>query len=224
MAGARRARPVTVTGGSGAAAPLLIGLVGPIGCGKSTVAAWLAEHGGRVIDADAVARQVTAPGEPGHDAVLRAFGDAYRGPDGRLDRRALGRHVFADPDALAELERIVHPLVRPRILAAIEEARQSGASVVALEAIKLVEAGYAEMCDEVWLITCSAADQQRRLIGRGLTPEDAVQRAAAQAGMAERLGVVATRTVATDGSLADVRTRVGQALGEALARCRAAAG
>ena len=206
------------SGGGTAGRPLLIGLVGPIGCGKSTVAGWIADRGGRVIDADAVAREVTAPGHPGHDAVLARFGHAFRRPDGSLDRAALGRHVFADAHALAELERIVHPLVRPRILAAISEARRGRAPVVAIEAIKLVEAGYAAMCDEIWLITCPPHDQQRRLLGRGLSVQDAGQRAAAQAGMSEQLARTATRIVDTAGDLEDVRERVDRALDDGLAR------
>lgn len=203
--------------------PLLLGLVGPIGCGKSTVAGWLVAGGGQLIDADEVAREVTAPGQPGHDAVLARFGARFRRHDGTLDRAALGRHVFGDPASLAELERIVHPLVRPRILAAIDEARRSGAPVVVIEAIKLIEAGYGAMCDEVWLVTCPPQDQQRRLIGRGMSPGDAAQRAAAQAGMSEVLGRAATRVLDTHGSPAEVRRRVEGDLRDALARKREAA-
>src|SRR5439155_25510354 len=94
---------------------LTIGLTGPIGCGKSTVAGWLAERRARSIDADAIAREVTAPGTPCHDAVLGRFGDPVRTSDGTLDRSALARIVFADADALGSLERIVHPPVRPRV-------------------------------------------------------------------------------------------------------------
>ena len=90
-------------------------------------AGW-ARVGAVVIDADAVAREVTAPGQPGHDAVLARFGDAVRAADGTLDRAALARIVFSDPAALRDLEAIVHPLVRPRILAAIDAAaRHAGA-------------------------------------------------------------------------------------------------
>jgi len=202
--------------------PLLIGLTGPIGCGKSTVARWLSEGGAVVVDADAVARDVTAPGQPGHEAVLMRFGEAFRRADGTLDRRALGRHVFADPAALVELERIVHPLVRPRILAAIEAARTSGAPVLVIEAIKLLEAGYAAMCDEVWLITCPPSEQQSRLEARGLTPDDARQRATAQAGMTERLAGVASLVIDTAGPEANARRRVRRALGAARARRDAA--
>ena len=93
-----------------------IGVTGPIGCGKSQVGHWLAERGARVVDADRVAREVTAPGTPVHAAILRRFGASVTAADGTVDRAALGRVVFADPAALRDLEALVHPAVRPRIL------------------------------------------------------------------------------------------------------------
>ena len=189
---------------------LTIGLTGPIGCGKSTVAGWLAERGARIIDADAIAREVTAPGTPGHDAVLARFGDPVRTSDGTLDRSALARIVFADADALGSLERIVHPLVRPRVLEAIEDARRSAAPAVVVEAIKLVEGGLAEVCDEVWLVSCGET-QRERLVARGLAPDDADRRIAAQAGLEDRVVGGAHRSVVlldTEGTLADARAAV----------------
>ncbi len=105
-----------------------IGITGPIGCGKSQVGRWLAERGARVVDADHVAREVTAPGTPVHAAILRRFGAAVTAPDGTLDRAALGRVVFADPAALRDLEALVHPAVRPRILELIAAAEADGAA------------------------------------------------------------------------------------------------
>lgn len=189
----------------------VIGLTGPIGCGKSTVAGWLADRGAVVIDADAVSRAVSAPGEPGHDAVLEVFGDAVRVRDGSLDRAALARIVFRDADALARLERILHPLIRSRILAEIDRARQVGAPAVVVEAIKLVEGGLAALCDEVWLVTCGEAAQRERVLDRGLAPDDADRRIAAQAGLTERVRPVATRVVDTSGPMADARARVAAA-------------
>ena len=192
-----------------------IGLTGPIGCGKSTVAAWLAERGAIVVDADEVAREVSAPGEPAHDAVIAAFGDAVR-LDGRLDRAALARVVFADPEALTRLEAIVHPVVRVRILALVAEADAAGAPAVVIEAIKLVEGGLAALCDEVWLVTCAPTVQRDRVIARGATTEDADRRIGAQAGLAERVRPVATRVLDTSGPLVDARSKVAAAWDAAL--------
>jgi dephospho-CoA kinase len=187
---------------------LRIGLTGPIGCGKSTVAGWLGSHGAVVVDADRIAREVSGPGEPAGDAILERFGDAVRGREGGVDRAALGRLVFADAKALADLEAIVHPAVRPRMQDAIERAEASGARAVVIEAIKLVEAGYAPECDEVWLVTCDPEAQRARLARRGLSVADAEQRIGAQADLVERLRPAATRVVDTSGDRSGTRRRV----------------
>jgi dephospho-CoA kinase len=193
-----------------------IGITGPIGCGKSQIVRWLAELGVTVIDADREARAVTAPGHPVHDAVLARFGDGVRGLDGTLDRAALARRVFDDPEAMAALEAIVHPAVRPRIMAAMTAAEADGVPAVAIEAIKLVEGGLAALCDEVWLVTCARADQRERLLARGMAAADAERRIAAQEGMAARLAPAATRVLDTSGPPARARALVVAALGEAL--------
>jgi dephospho-CoA kinase len=189
-----------------------IGLTGPIGCGKSTVAGWLGERPGVVvIDADQVARDVVEPGEPALEAVIARFGADLRRGDGSLDRATLGRIVFADPAALRDLEAIVHPAVRPQILAAIAEAEAADAPAVVIEAIKLVEGGLAEICDEVWLVTCDPPIQRERLIARGAAPEDAAERIAAQTGIADRVGPAATRIIDTSGNPAATRSLVDDA-------------
>ena len=194
----------------------VIGLTGPIGCGKSTVAGWLAELGARVIDADVVARDVTPPGSPELAAVVAEFGPGILRDDGSLDRRALGRIVFADPAALARLESIIHPAVRPRILAAIADAEREAPPAIVIEAIKLVEGGLATLCDEVWLVTCEPAEQLPRLAGRGESRTDAEARIAAQAGLVDRLRPLATRVIDTSGSMATARSRVEAAWAEAV--------
>jgi dephospho-CoA kinase len=186
-----------------------IGLTGPIGCGKSTVAAWLAELGAFVVDADVIAREVVERGEPALDAVVGRFGTEVVRDDGSLDRAALGRIVFADPAALRDLEAIVHPAVRPRILGAVAAAERAGARAAVIEAIKLVESGLAGDCDEVWVVTCDPDAQRARLIGRGTQGADADQRIAAQgADLADRLKQAATRVIDTSGSIDEVRRTV----------------
>ena len=197
---------------------LRIGLTGPIGCGKSTVAGWLADRGAVVVDADAVARAVTAPGTPAHAAILARFGDAVRGAEGALDRAALARLVFADPAALLDLEAIVHPAVRPRILEMMEAADRAGAPAVAVEAIKLVEGGLAALCDEIWLVTCNPGAQRARLAGRGMVGADAERRIATQGDLVGRLRPHATRLLATDGAPSEAEERTAGLLAEALAR------
>ena len=185
-----------------------IGITGPIGCGKSTVAGWLGDLGATVIDADELAREVTAPGEPALDDVFDHFGERYRRPDGSLDRAALGRLVFSDPAALAELEAIVHPAVRARIEIAIEVTEAADAPAVVVEAIKLVEGGLAETCDEVWLVTCDPERQLERLLARGSDEAEAAQRIAAQDDPARRLRPAATRIIDTSGDFERTRRRV----------------
>ena len=196
---------------------LTIGITGPIGCGKSTVARWLGERAGvEVIDADHEARLVLAPETPEVEAVYRRFGTALRRPNGELDRAALGRIVFRDETALRDLEAIVHPAVRPRILGAIERARTTGARAVVVEAIKLVEGGLADLCDEVWLVTCDADIQRDRLVGRGDAPDDAAARIEAQGDLVERLRPRASRVIDSGEDQAATRAQVDWLLDDAL--------
>ena len=194
-----------------------IGLTGPIGCGKSTVAHWLGERPRVVvIDADRVARNVLDSGEPAFDAVIERFGPTVLRADRELDRAALGRIVFADPAALRDLEAIVHPAVRPRILAVIASAEAEGAAAVVIEAIKLVEGGLAELCDEVWLISCDPQIQRTRLVGRGSSPQDAALRIAAQTGLVDRIAPRATRILDASADPVTTRSLADIALDEAL--------
>ena len=197
--------------------PFLIGLTGPIGCGKSAVARMLGRLGAAVIDADVLARDATAPGERTLGPIRSRFGDGVFSGDGTLDRAALARIVFADPVALRDLEAIVHPRVRELAEAALDGATTSGAPFAVVEAIKLVEGGLADRCDEVWLIECPEPVQRERLRSRGMSADDIDRRMAAQSDLRNRLAGRVTRTLDTSGSLDETRDRVEEALAEALA-------
>ncbi|HWH24926.1 MAG TPA: dephospho-CoA kinase [Candidatus Limnocylindria bacterium] len=212
---------------SGSRRPLVIGLTGPIGCGKSTIARMLGELGGVVIDADQLARAATEPAAAGGRETMAAirhrFGAGVATADGTLDRAALAAIVFSDPAALADLERIVHPRVRAEVERRLATAEDAGELFVAIEAIKLVEGGLAARCDEVWLIDCPPAVQRRRLAERGDAPDDVERRLTAQGNeLAGRLAAslagspTAVRRIGTDGSLEATRRQVEDTLAAAL--------
>ena len=121
---------------------MIVGLTGGIGSGKSTIAAILAELGARVIDADRIGHEVYRPGGPGFAAVVDAFGPGVVASDGKIDRRALGAIVFADPAARGRLNAIVHPLIAAELAQRIERIRRDGfAGPIVIEAAVLLEAG-----------------------------------------------------------------------------------
>ena len=157
--------------------PFIIGLTGPIGAGKSTVARLLEEHGATVIDADAVYASLVRPGQPLLSRIAREFGPAVVRPDGSLDRQALGELVFSDASALSRLDRLTHPAVVAEIERQIAEATTD---VVVIEAIKLVQSGLAERGNVVWMVTADPDVRVQRLIERdGLDFESASRRVAA---------------------------------------------
>jgi dephospho-CoA kinase len=166
---------------------LRIGLTGGIGSGKSTVSRLLEQRGAVIVDADAIAREVVAPGTPGLAAVTEAFGDGVVAPDGSLDRPALAAVVFADPEARKRLDAIVHPLVRAR---AAEVAAAAPADAVVVNDVPLlVETGQAGSYDLVLVVEADPATRVARLVQRGLTAEDARARMAAQATDEQRRAV-----------------------------------
>lgn len=184
----------------------VIGLTGNIGTGKSTVLRILRELGAYVIDADAITRRVMRRGEPAFDAIAAAFGPEVVGPDGELDRAALAQQVFSDPAALRRLEEIVHPAVIARVR---EEIAQAAAPVVVVEAIKLLEAGMArELCDAVWVVDAPEEVCIARLAaGRGISPEEARRRLAAQTSQADKRAA-ADVVIDNSGDLEETRRQV----------------
>src|SRR5712691_407659 len=185
---------------------LLVGLTGGIGSGKSTVAAMLAERWAVVVDADDLARKAVETGTPGFDRVVETFGQAVLRPDGSLDREALARVVFRDPEARRKLESIVHPEVARLFL----EARQryEGTDRIVVYAVPLlVENELQGMFDVVVVVAANEATRVARLEARGMAADAARDRMAAQLPDAERERV-ADVVIRNDGSLEDLRRRV----------------
>ena len=189
-----------------------VGLTGGVASGKSTVAAMLADLGAIVIDADALAREVVQAGTPGFDRVVEEFGPELVGPDGELDRPALGRLVFADESARKRLEAIVHPLVFERY--AELEATAPADAIVVHDIPLLAESGRAADFDAVIVVDAPRETQVDRMTrDRGWTAEDAESRIAAQAAREDRLAI-ATYVVDNTGSLDDLRARVAEIYAE----------
>jgi dephospho-CoA kinase len=185
-----------------------IGLTGGIGSGKSTVAARFASLGAVVIDADALAREVVAVGTPGLAAVIERFGAQMLGPGGELDRPKLGKLVFADPQALADLNAIVHPLVAART-AELMAAADPDATLV-YDVPLLVENGLQGAYDAVVVVQAPLPVRLARLAARGLAEDEARSRIAHQASDADRQAV-ATVLIDNAGSLADLHAEVDSA-------------
>ncbi|MER6749229.1 dephospho-CoA kinase [Streptomyces fungicidicus] len=185
---------------------LKVGLTGGIGAGKSEVSRLLVEHGAVLIDADRVAREVVEPGTPGLAAVVDAFGEEILTADGALDRPKLGSLVFADPEKLAVLNAIVHPLVGARSRE-LEEAAAVDA-VVVHDVPLLTENGLAPLYDLVIVVDASPETQLDRLVDqRGMTAQDARARMAAQASREERRAI-ADIVIDNDVPLDALRRRV----------------
>ncbi|MER8221750.1 dephospho-CoA kinase [Streptomyces sp. NPDC094143] len=164
---------------------LKVGLTGGIGAGKSEVSRLLVECGAVLIDADRIAREVVAPGTPGLAAVVEAFGEEILAGDGNLDRPRLGSIVFADPEKLAALNSIVHPLVGARSRELEETAAED--AVVVHDVPLLTENGLAPLYDLVIVVDAAPETQLDRLVRRrGMSEEDARARMAAQASREQR--------------------------------------
>jgi dephospho-CoA kinase len=174
----------------------VIGLTGRIGCGKSTVAAMLHERGMAVIDADEVAREVRETDPNARAAILARFETN--------EAAMLSGLVFSDPQALADLEAIVHPAVRDRVRDRLAGLAAAGVPIAVVEAIKLLESPLRERCDEIWVVVCRPEDAIARVALRGMSAADAERRLANQRSAEE---MVAAADIVLDGSAAIDQTR-----------------
>jgi dephospho-CoA kinase len=161
----------------------VIGLTGTIGAGKSTVARWLAELGALTIDSDALVHRLYASDTALQEALRRRFGDGVV-KGGTVSRPALSQAVFGRPEALTDLEALVHPAVRTLRDTLLLEAEAAGRAVSVVEAIKLVESGGSARCDELWVVVAAERVQLARLAGRGMAEAEARRRMAAQGSVA----------------------------------------
>ncbi|MGI5198913.1 dephospho-CoA kinase [Streptomyces sp. CA-288835] len=185
---------------------LTVGLTGGIGAGKSEVSRLLVECGAVLIDADKIAREVVEPGTPGLAAVVDAFGEDILTPDGGLDRPKLGSIVFTDPDKLAQLNSIVHPLVGARSRELETAASQD--AVIVHDVPLLAENGLAPLYDVVVVVDAAPETQLDRLVRlRGMSEEDARARMAAQATREKRLDI-ADIVIDNDVPLEELERRV----------------
>ena len=186
----------------------VIGLTGGIGSGKSTVTEMLRAKGAAVVQADLVGHEVYRPGTAVWDEVVAAFGRDVLTANREIDRRKLGGIVFADPEARRRLNAITHPPMRRLMDERLDDLRQQGVRVAVLEAALLIEAGWVDLADEVWLTLVRPAEAAQRLMARsGLSREEAEARIASQLSNQERLEY-ADVVIDTDCSLEEVARRV----------------
>lgn len=186
---------------------LVIGLTGGIGSGKSTVSARLAARGAVVVDADAITRELQQPGTPVFAAIVDRFGAGIVAADGTLDRDAVADIVFADPDALADLTRIVHPAVGAEIARRMQELAETDA-VVILDVPLLVESANRMPMAGVLVVDVDPEVAVRRLVEqRGMREADARARMANQASREDRRAR-ADRVIDNSGTLADLDDQI----------------
>jgi len=178
----------------------VIGLTGNIATGKSVVRKMLEHLGAYGIDADALGHRAIARDAPGYKSVVDTFGKWILAPDGQIDRAKLARVVFSDPDALTQLEAIVHPLVRQAVDLLI---RRSSQKVIVVEAIKLLEGPLRQACDTIWVTYAPKSTQISRLTSkRGLSVAAAHQRINSQPPQSEKVNVANT-VIHNEGSFED---------------------
>lgn len=198
---------------------LRVGLTGGIGSGKSEVSRRFVARGAVLIDSDAIAREVVAPGTPGLAEITEEFGEGVLLPDGALNREKLGSIVFADPDRLARLNAITHPLIGARGQELFDAAAPG--SVVVYDVPLLAENKLKPLYDLVVVVDVPVETQLARLTGLRGMPEDAARaRIAAQATREDRLAI-ADHVITNTGTLDDLTGQV-DALWERFAEAAAA--
>lgn len=187
---------------------VVIGLTGGILSGKSTVSGMLAEKGAMVIDADKIGHASYKPHTKTWQELVIAFGERILKRNGNIDRQKLGEIVFADPQALAQLNKIVHPRMYEMMREEIQRLRGEGVAVVVLEAAVLIEANWTGLVDEVWVTTAPEETVIRRLQDRGGLSQDQARARIRSQLPAEERAKHADVVIDTNCQLSEVKARV----------------
>lgn len=201
---------------------IVIGLTGGIASGKSTVAAELRRLGLPVFDADEASRQAVAAGSEGLKLVQQTFGSEYLTTTGELNREKVAALVFSDKEALKKLEAIIHKIVLSEVDCFLQDCRSQGCQAAVLDVPLLIECGWYEKVDVVWLVAVSIEEQIKRAMLRSGMPEaDVKRRIAAQMSLEEKkayAGVVFDNSGELENTLSAVRKEVKKILGEDFGR------
>jgi len=195
----------------------VFGLTGGIGSGKTTVARLFQQEKIPVVDADRISREVTSPGNPAHEAIVRHFGPEVLLPDGRIDRKKLGSIVFSDPGRRAALEAITHPRITEGIRKAVSALASEGHPVAIVEAALIHEKGRQGMFEAVIGVHCGRRLQVERIMRRdGISREEALRIVSTQMDPEEKVRA-SDHVIDNSGDLARTRVQV-RALAEKLRR------
>ena|ERR1700722_360204 len=189
----------------------LCGLTGGIGMGKSTAAGFFQTSGAQVVDTDKIARQLVEPGQPAVAEIETAFGKNVIAPDGQLRRDELARIVFAGSGARKKLEAILHPRIRERWLAQIENWRGEDCPLAVVVIPLLFETQAESRFDKIICAACSEKSQRERLRARGWPPEQIGQRIAAQMPAEEKIAR-SHFVIWTEGDLRNHEQQIGRIL------------
>ena len=189
----------------------IIGLTGGIACGKSTVSTELRALGAAIIDADALAHELSQPHQPLYNAYVQRFGREIVTANGALDRAAIARRVFADPAVRAEVDAIAHPLIRMAAEERLRAARDENKRAAVLDVPLLFEAGWDALADETWVVSLPREEQLKRLLARDKAMDEGEARAriAAQMPLAEKCAR-ADVIVDNSGTKEEIREYIGK--------------
>ena len=189
----------------------IIGLTGGIACGKSTVSTELRTLGAAIVDADALAHELSQPHQPIYNAYVERFGREIVTADGMLDRVAIARRVFADPAVRAEVDAIAHPLIRMAAEERLRAARDENKRAAVLDVPLLFEAGWDALADETWVVALPREEQLARLLARDTSMDagEARARIAAQMPLAEKCAR-ADVVIDNSGTVEEIREYIGK--------------